>query len=807
MLKSKLYRSTILATGFGLAMALGAGGASAGVILTGSVTPSVGPGDTTVSGGVTVGDSAAGTLDINGGNVLTVNEIVTPTSTFDGARVHVGNGGTGDLTIDGGALNINAAAGRLDGARLQVSNVPGINAPSATGDVTMQNGAVLNIDGVESAGISIGRDGLGNMLVDGSSIDIDATNGSASISIGSGSSVSPLQPDSEGHLTLTNASQLNLTSASSGGFSIITVGRRPNSTGPLVDNTLDINGGTNVVIDNTGGGESLINIARDGANGAVVVSGTGTTVDINNTSGGISALQVGRSGAGTGMATVSNGAAVTVGDYVSIGRDGATGALDVAAGGTVDNTGGIGLTRLGRTGGDGALNASSGGVYSTNNLNVGHDSGSTGTLDATTGGTVNVTDTFIVGRSGTGTADFSFTGTLNAHTAIVGLNSNSSGIMNVTSTTLNLAGLAPNFADPSKQDGAALVVGSRGTGTLDLNFGGTIVIAPGTPVNGGLSGGLLIGGSATNPTGTGDGTVNVNGGGSSIILSSVNGQAGFTQVGRDGTGVLNILNGGLVDGATQTVSSIGRKVGGDGTVNVTGTGSVWNAGDKLFVGTDVNLGTGAVSGAGGDGILNVANGGSVNAGSVYLGATGTLTGGGGTITGDITNDGGTIAAGNSPGLMTVMGNVALLGGSTMEIELAGTVFDSGIPQFDYDRLDVSDNLATTGTTEGDVTIDAGAIFDIDFFGAFTAVLGDTFDVIVADDIISVSLTSLIFDFTGAALATGLDWDIGIVSFGSGREALQLTVVAEQTAVSEPSIIIVFGLGIAGLMFARRKRAA
>ena len=70
-----------------------------------------------------------------------------------------------------------------------------------------------------------------------------------------------------------------------------------------------------------------------------------------------------------------------------------------------------------------------------------------------------------------------------------------------------------------------------------------------------------------------------------------------------------------------------------------------------------------------------------------------------------------------------------------------------------------------------------------------------------------SLTSLIFDFTGAALGTGREWDIGIVSFGAGREALQLMVVAEQTAVSEPSVIVVFGLGLAGLMFARRKRSA
>ena len=200
----------------------------------------------------------------------------------------------------------------------------------------------------------------------------------------------------------------------------------------------------------------------------------------------------------------------------------------------------------------------------------------------------------------------------------------------------------------------------------------------------------------------------------------------------------------------------------------------------------------------------------MTANEILVAGQGRLTGGGGTITGDVTignaaMGGGMLAAGNSPGLMSVSGNLDLLGGSTMEIELGGTVFDSGIPQFDYDRVDVTDN-ALTAAAEGTVTIETGTIFDIDFFGAFTAGLGDTFDVLVADDIDSDSLTSLIFDFTGAALATGLDWDIGIVAFGTNREALQLSVVAGQVEVPAPGIAILFGLGVAGLALVRRRRA-
>ena len=265
----------------------------------------------------------------------------------------------------------------------------------------------------------------------------------------------------------------------------------------------------------------------------------------------------------------------------------------------------------------------------------------------------------------------------------------------------------------------------------------------------------------------------------------------FSQVGRDGgLGALNVTNGGAVD--NFTAGSINET-----RIGANGTGTLNIESGRTYTTKTLAIGNG------GDGTVNVANGGRLVADRTFNAARGTITGGG-TIVGDITNAGGTIAAGSSPGLMNVLGNVDLLGGGTVEVELGGTVFDSGIPQFDYDRIDVSDDLATTGDTEGTVTIDSGALFDIDFFGVFTAGLGDTFDVIVADVIDVADLSSLIFDFTVAGLMSGLLWDIDIVSFGQGREALQLSVVSS-VEVSEPTAMLILIGGVGVLAAIRRRR--
>lgn len=792
-LKSSLLRSTIIAGSvgltFGLALTAGPGSARAQIATTGNVAPVVSTpilGSVQTDGGITIGTGGgAGTLNLNRVTVntatLQVNEVPGPIAPgqFDGARIHVGTDlGEGSLSVTNtGKLFIHntGAPGRIEGAGLQISNVIDTNGtPALEGRVDILDSIVGILSDDGTAFINVGRDGVGTLNVTNSLVTIQGTNGTAAVTLG-GSGTTPLpQAGAQGTATLDNSSLLINSDSTTGGFAVLNVGRNAAGT----TSTLNVVNNSTVIVRNDDGvQQTSLNIGRNGTTGVMNVDAS----------------------------------SVTVGDFLNVGRDGGTGTLNLTNGATVDNTAGLGLSRTARGGGHGDINIRSGSDFNTNLMHIGRDAGGSGTVTvADTGSTLNVADTILVGRSGTGTLNVgdgpgSTTGVVNAHTAVVGTNSGSTGEVNLSGAgaLMNLTGTAPSSSIAGATDGAVLLVGSRGTGTVNVTNGANITISPGTPTGGGFGGGLQIGGSATNPTGTGNGTLNIDGTGSVVALNGA-----FSQIGRDGTGVLNVTNGGSFVSTASNVDVIGRKATGDGTINVTGAGSTWTS-NRIHVGTDTNVVTAGLTGAGGAGTLNVADGGSVSANEILVAGQGRLTGGGGTIAGDVTIGnatigGGTLAAGNSPGLMSVAGNLGLLGGSTMEIELGGTVFDSGIPQFDYDRVDVADN-ALTGATEGTATIATGTIFDIDFFGAFTAGLGDTFDVLVADDIDSDSLTSLIFDFTGAALATGLDWDIGIVAFGQNREALQLSVVAGQVEVPAPGMAILFGLGVAGLALVRRRR--
>tara|TARA_R110000868_G_scaffold4155_43_gene25646 strand:+ start:12107 stop:14470 length:2364 start_codon:yes stop_codon:yes gene_type:complete len=534
--------------------------------------------------------------------------------------------------------------------------------------------------------------------------------------------------------------------------------------------------------------------------------GTDLTINANNVSGGYHGIHAENYGTGaltitaTGTVTGDNSTAILAinSDYgdttdltiqannVSGAYDGVV-AINFGSGTTSVTT--TGLVTAGYTDGIFAVDAGNG----------------TGVTISATGGVTGYDDGIKVYNYGSGALSVTTTGTVTGTT--------DDGI-----DTLNFGTDLIISAENVTAADNAIKAYSRGTGSVSVTATGTVTggtddgITAYNSSNGtgltvsanNVSGGLNA--IRTESFGSGPATVTVSGtvtGGSGAGIATESGPGGTTDI---------ILNSGAnVSAASGTAIT---NDDGDSTVTVNTGASVTGA-IQLGGGTDATTFDGGDfsnvnsfdGGAGTDSLTfrnvngNVAGGSIVNMEDVVIDSDANITIDG-TVASDVTvQDGGTLGPGLAPGLTQVLGDVALMAGSTLALEIGGIAVGS-----QYDRLDVSDDLSTV-ETEGTATIDAGTVFDIDFFGPFTAGLGDTFDVLVADDISSVLLTAMMFDFTGASLGTGLEWDFSIVDFGGGRDALRLSVI-ELAEVPEPSVGVIFGtglLGFAGYSSIRRRR--
>jgi hypothetical protein len=92
---------------------------------------------------------------------------------------------------------------------------------------------------------------------------------------------------------------------------------------------------------------------------------------------------------------------------------------------------------------------------------------------------------------------------------------------------------------------------------------------------------------------------------------------------------------------------------------------------------------------------------------------GGILGGDGTVNGSVDNSGGIVAPGNSPGLLTLMGNYQQDAGGAFDVELGG--YTAGIT---YDQLDVSGQANLSGN------------ISVDLVNGFVPHIGDTFTVLV-----------------------------------------------------------------------------
>jgi hypothetical protein len=172
-----------------------------------------------------------------------------------------------------------------------------------------------------------------------------------------------------------------------------------------------------------------------------------------------------------------------------------------------------------------------------------------------------------------------------------------------------------------------------------------------------------------------------------------------------------------------------------------------------------------------------------------------------TITGDLTNNGGTLAPGTVPGLRSIGGNLAENAG-VLQILLSGTT-PAASPGFD--KLQISGNATLGGTLTVSLT------------GGFNPVIGQSFQFLTAAAGVSGAF-STISGSPGSGNAWQLSYgatsvSLTVVSAGSGAAA---SVFAPgynmngdrptSVAAPEPSTLISLAVGATtmGLMRARRR---
>jgi len=391
-----------------------------------------------------------------------------------------------------------------------------------------------------------------------------------------------------------------------------------------------------------------------------------------------------------------------------------------------------------------------------------------------------------VGDSGDGTLNIVNGGLVSGSgSSKIGYGSDSIGIVTVdgTGSTWN--------------NGGGVVVGRSGYGTLDIINGGQINcgisnIGSNVGLYSGSTGVVTIDGTDSIWTNSdqlflgreGTGTMNIMNGGQvsnnsegnlgyssgsigNVIVDGIGSiwtNSGSMHVGRSGEGMLDITEGGQV---SNTQGYVGGGSDSKGVVTVAGVGSTWNNSDWLFVGID------------GIGTLNIMGGGQVSNTRGFVGHSNPSSGSSGSVL--VTGEG-------SIWTNTVDMAIGSNGNSTVDIFDGGRVSIAGALTI-YDK----------GNGENFVNMATGGMLAIygsaaDSLTSFMELINGTDAVRYWDD----SITDWA-DITGATY--GQDYTLSYLTEGDLAGYTMLTV----TAIPEP---VTFGLmALSGFLVMRRKHSA
>ncbi|WP_421591349.1 autotransporter outer membrane beta-barrel domain-containing protein [Shinella sp. M27] len=601
-----------------------------------------------------VGEGATGTLNIlDGGKVVVKTDAVLGQSHHVGALVS-GNGSswenTGRLTIDDGSLRIE------DGGH--VSNTEAIIGSSSAADVIVTGAAST---WGNSGQLTVGSYAAGTMRVeDGATV----TSSQGYVGAGAGS---------VGTVTVTGS----------------------NSSWEVTDFNLNLG--------NFGVGSMTIEdgarvFAKRGLDLGVSATDASGTLNINGTPGARGILETSgfRGGIGIADLTIDGGIVRAIDDKASFFSNYGAQQVKLGAGGGIIDTNGhdIGIAPV--IAGVGGLTKNGLGTLTLTGENI-YGGGTTivdGTLQLGDGGTTgsilgDITDNGILAFNRADVVTFD------------GVISGNGAVEQVGSGTTILT------ADNSYTGGTTITAG-----TLQLGDGGT-------------TGGIL--GDVAN-----DGVLAFNRSDNVIFSGLISGNGGIEQA---GTGKTTLTADNTFEGNTKIAT--GTLQLGDGGTTGSVAGDVANDGTLVFDRSNTVVFDGVISGSGimvknGAGVLeltaNNSYGGAttVNTGKLLVNgdqsaATGLTTvnsgatlGGSGTLGGDVTiADGAILAPGNSPGTLTVNGNLSLASGATLDYQFGEAGLAGGALN---DLVNVGGDLILDGTLN--VSVSSGGTFGSGIYRVF-----------------------------------------------------------------------------------------